>query len=72
MMEAVDDGVVRLRIDIAKAGHRLVGEHDAPPERVVRPVALVDFDQRVRQRLLEKDRLIQARGAAAETDDAFH
>jgi len=72
MIEAVDDGVMRLRIDIAKSGHRLVGEHDAPAERVVRPVALVHFDERVGQCLLEKDRRIQARGAAAETDDAFH
>ena len=72
MHEALDDPLVRRRIRPSNVPQRLVGEHDAPPERVVRPVALVDFDQRVGQCLLEKDRRVQARGAAAETDDAFH
>ena len=55
-----------------KPCHRLVGEHDAPAEGVVGPVALVDLDARARQRLLEQDGRIQPRRPAAGTDDTLH
>ena len=72
MIEAADDGVVRIAVRIAKSRHRLVGKHHAPAEGVVWPIALVDLDFGVGQRFFEENRGIKARGAAAETDDAFH
>jgi len=51
-------------------GQRLIGQHNAPTERVVRPVAL-DDDNLVRGIApLERDREIEATRAAAETNRA--
>jgi hypothetical protein len=72
VIEAPGDGVVRLAIDLPEPLHGLVREHHAPAEGVVRAIALDDFDCRVRQRLLEEDRGIQPRRAAAETNDPIH
>jgi hypothetical protein len=52
--------------------HRPVGEHDAPAEGVVGPVALVDLHAGLRQGLPEEDRGVEARGPAPEADDALH
>ena len=52
----------------AEVLQRLIGEHDAPAERVVRAVALEDGDRALGTRLLEQQREIQPRRPAA--DDA--
>ena len=47
----------------------LVGEHDAPAERVVGPVAFDDDDAVRRVLLLHQQGAIQAGGTAADADD---
>ena len=72
VVEVGHDRVVRLAVDVAKALHRLVREHDAPAEGVVGPVALIDLDPGARQRPLEEDCRVKPGRAAAETHDALH
>ena len=55
------------RFEVAE---RLVGEDDAPAERVVRQVALDDGDLVPRVGLFQQQREIQARGAATDAEDA--
>jgi len=42
--ECASDLGVRFRIDVFEPVHRLVGEHDAPAESVVGPIAFNDRD----------------------------
>ena len=59
-----------LGIGRGEIAERLVGEHDAPAERVVRPVALDDPHDVPRVRLLEQQTRVQARGTAADAEHA--
>ena len=72
VVEAAGDCRVRGRVGGAEVLHRAVGEHDAPAEGVVGPVALVDLHAGPRQRLAEQERRVQARRPAAHADDALH
>ena len=72
VMEVRDDRVMRLRIHVPEPLHRLVGEHHAPAEGVVRTVALIDLDAGVRMRLLHEDGGVQPCRAAAERYDMSH
>ena len=72
VMEIRDDRVMRLRIDGPEPLHRLVGEHHTPAEGVVRTVALMDLDLRLRMRFLDEDGGIQPCRSAAERYDASH
>ena len=67
--EALADRRHGLRIRGLEVLHRLVGEHDAPAERVVGLVLLVDVDARRGQRLLEQQREVEPGGAAADAGD---
>ena len=59
-----------LRIVGFEIGERFVGQHHAPAERVVRPIAL-DDDNLVRGvPPLQRDREVEPAGAAAETNRA--
>jgi hypothetical protein len=44
----------------------LVGEYHAEPERIIRLITLINFDQAFRAAFLRLDRKIEARRAAAE------
>jgi hypothetical protein len=69
MGEAVEDFLLRGRVGAFQVAQRLVGEHDAPAERVMRAVAL-DHGNTVRPVApLHLDREIQARRPAARADD---
>ncbi len=59
-----------LRIVGFEVGQRFVGQHHAPAERVVRPIALDDDNLMRGVPPLERDREIEAAGAAAETNRA--
>src|SRR6267154_845997 len=72
VMEIRQDRAMRFGIGAAEIPHRLIGEHHAPAERIVRPVTLVDLDPRGRQRLAQQDGRIQSRRAAPHTDDSLH
>ena len=54
------------RVGRAQVAERLVGEHDAPAEGVVRPVALDDGDVVGRIALLHQQREVEPRRAAAD------
>ena len=69
--EMVGDRPVALAIVPLELLERLVGEHHAEPERVVRPVALEHGDAGVRPRFLHQDREIEA-GRAAANDVHLH
>ena len=60
----------RLRVPDLHRLHGRVGEHDAPPERVVRPVALDHLDVVGRVQRLHQQAEIEARGTAADANDA--
>jgi 4-hydroxybenzoyl-CoA thioesterase len=66
------DGVMRLRVGVAKPLHGLVGKHHAPTEGIARPIALDDLDPCPWQVLLELNGGIQTRRAAAKADDSSH
>ncbi len=72
VVEAAGDRLVRGRVGGPEVLHRAVGEHDAPAEGVVRPVALVDLHPGPRRGLAEQQRGVQARRPAAHADDALH
>ena len=72
VMEAAGDGGLRRRVGRGEVLHRPVGEHDAPADGVVRPVALVDLDAGPWQGLAEQDGGVQAGGPAPQADDALH
>jgi len=69
--EARRDVAVARLVGLAQVVQRLVREHDAEAEGVVRAVALDHLDARVRPALLGEDREVQAGGAAADHVD-FH
>ena len=69
--EVVGDRAVALAVVFLERLERLVGEHDAEAERVVRPVALVDGELHLRPGLLRQDREIEPGRAAADHVD-FH
>ena len=64
--EVADDGAVALAVVGLEGVERLVGEHHAEAEGVVRPVALEHGDAGLRPRLLHQDREIEAGRAAAD------
>ena len=70
MFEALDDPALRHRVAAAEGRQRLVREHDAPAERVVRPVALMDLDPMRRVGQLHQNGEIEPRRPAADADDA--
>ena len=67
--EVGGDRAERRLVGGAEVLERLVGEHDAPPERAVRAVALDDGDVVRRVRLLEQQRGVQPCRSAADDDD---
>jgi hypothetical protein len=67
--EALRDLRVRLGIGLLEAAERLVGEHDAPAERVVGLVAFVDDDLRLRKGLPHQDGEIEPGRPAADARD---
>src|SRR5262249_44214508 len=69
--EVAHDRPVGLAVVALERGQRLVGEHHAEAERVVRPVALEHGDARRRPGLLQQDREIEA-GRSAAGDVNFH
>jgi hypothetical protein len=66
MRETVHDGIVRLRIGLLQVLQRRIGKDDAPPERVVRTIALDDANPVTWVALLHQQAEIQARRAAAD------
>jgi len=72
VVEAARDCLLRGCVGRTEVFHRAVGEHDAPAEGVVGPVALVDLHARLRQGLAEEDGGVESRGPAPEADDALH
>ena len=58
------------RIVGLEIGERLVGQHHAPAERVVRPVALDDHDLVRGIPPLQRNREVEPAGAAAKTNRA--
>ena len=70
VVERVGDLARGLRVGGLEIAHRVVREHDAPAERVVRPVALDDANGVARIRLLQQEREIKTGGAAADAKDA--
>ncbi len=69
--EMADDGAVALAVVALEGGERLVGEHHAEAEGVVRPIALEYRDLRLRPCLLHQAREIEA-GRTAADDVNFH
>ncbi len=65
VMETREYVRVRDRVRVAEVLHGLIGEHHAPAEGVVGPIALVHLDARRRQGLAQQDGGIQSRGPAA-------
>jgi len=61
-----DDGAVALAVIAFERVERLVGEHHAEAEGVVRPVPLVDRDVPTRPGLLRQQREVQAAGPATD------
>ncbi len=72
VMEVPDDRIMRPGIRRLKARHGLVREHDAPAERIVGPIALVNLDFHGGQRLLQENRAVQAGRASAYENHSFH
>ena len=72
MTQASDDGRMRGCVGSLKVRHSLVREHDAPTERIRRPIALVDLDTRVRQRLLQQNGCVKPGRTPAHADYALH
>ena len=69
--EMADDGAIALAVERLEIVERLVGEHHAEAEGVVRPVALEHREARRRPGLLHQDREIEA-GRSAADDVDFH
>jgi hypothetical protein len=67
--EAIGDLAVGLGVRGGEVPERGVGEHDAEPERVDGPVALVHDHLVLRRRALDEDAEIQPGGAAADAGD---
>ena len=67
--ELVKNRLVRLRIGQSEVLKRLVGEDDAPSERVIRRVALVERDVVMRVRLLQQEGEVETRGSASQDGD---
>ena len=61
VIERGEDRLGGRRVGLAQVAERLVGEHDAPPERVVRPVALDHGDAMARVALFHQQREVEAR-----------
>jgi hypothetical protein len=59
------DALERLGIRRPEVLHRLIGEHHAPAERIVRPVAFQHRDLSVWARLLQQQRKVESGGPAA-------
>ena len=70
MGEAVGDRVVGRRVGDAKVLQRLVGEHDAPTERLAGAIALDDGDAVRRVRLRQQHGRVQTRGTTTDDHDA--
>ncbi|MCU0625651.1 MAG: hypothetical protein MUF21_04070 [Gemmatimonadaceae bacterium] len=70
VVERLLDGVGGRRIAAAHARHGGVGEDDAPAERVVWAIALDDGDVVRGERPLHEQGEVEARGTAADADDA--
>ena len=70
MVERAGDLGRRRRVGRLEVAHRVVGEHHAPAERVVRAVALDDANDVAGVCLLEQQREIEAGGAAADAKDS--
>ena len=64
--KVADDRPIALLIMDLEGVERLVREHDSEAEGIVRPVALEDGDAGLRPGLLQEDREIEARRAAAD------
>ena len=72
VMEAGQDGGMRLRVGGAEVPHGLVGKHHAPAEGVVGAVTLIYLDTRGRQRLAQQNGGVEAGRPAAQADDSLH
>ena len=72
VVKARGDRPVGLGLGGAEVIHGPVGEHHAPAERIIRAVALVDFDARERHGLAQQDGCVQSGGPAAEAHDPLH
>ncbi len=70
VIEGIGDVARRLWVGGREVVQRLVGEHDAPPERVARPVAFDHAHDVAGVRLPEQQREIEAGGAAADAKHA--
>ena len=69
VVEGAQDLLGRGRVGRAQVAERLVGEHHAPAEGVVGPVALDDDDLVPRVLLLHQKGEVQARRATADAHD---
>jgi hypothetical protein len=69
VIERLQDAARRRLVGRDEVRERLVGEYDAPTERVVRPVAFDDDDAVRRILLLHQQGEVQAGGPAADADD---
>ena len=72
MMELPGDRRMRRGIGAAEVLDSPIGEHDAPAEGVIRPIALEYIDPGVWQRFTQQDGGVQSSRPAADTDDSFH
>ena len=70
VVERAGDGIGRLGVSGMQVVERRVGKHDAPPEGVVRPVALDDPDDVARVGALEQQRRIETGWSTSDTEDA--
>jgi len=70
VIERVEDLLRGFGVGGLQVAERLVGEHHAPAERVVRPIALDHRDVMRRILLFHQQREVQAGGPAADTDDS--
>jgi hypothetical protein len=68
--EVVGDALVRFRVCRLQVCQRLVGEDDAPAERVIPPVAFEYCDMMRRIRAFHQKRQIEAGRTAADCDNA--
>ena len=72
VMQLAGDRVGALGVSGAQVGHRLVGEHDAPAERVLGAVAFGHRDRRIGVAPLEEQRRIQPSGTSTHDQHAHH
>ena len=70
VIERSGDLVRRFRIGRGQVAQRLVGKHDAPPERVIGPIALRHPVHVARIGLLQQQSQVEAGGTAADAEHA--